>query len=233
MKLNDLEVTQPQKNKKARSFLESQHRVKMENVNPRKAGELLSKVHSLKESQFYTSQNFHQDPNYTKLAMLEQLLKEAADGALDDMNVAAPEAGGEGDNLEQAELVLAVQDIVDDIMGMAEDLASMQVQKLMPIVAKMKTAFSMEQAQAFEDTANNALSSALETIKKTNDEMTSAVAVLQGKAPAMPAPSADASDDLDLGTDTEEPVDDANAGHDAASGPEEEPLGRGLKDEAI
>jgi hypothetical protein len=232
MKLNDLEVTQPQKNSKARSFLESQHRVKMEKVNPHKANELLSKVHSLKESQFYTSKDFHKDPNYTKLAMLEQLLKEAADGALDDMDMAAPEAGGEGDNLEQAELILAVQDIIDDIMGMAEDLAEMQVQKLMPIVAKMKTAFSMEQAQAFEDTANQALSAALDTIKKTNDEMTSAVAVLQGKAPAMPASATDSADDLDLGTDSEEEP-DANAGHDAASGPEDEPLGRGLKDEAI
>jgi hypothetical protein len=58
--------------------------------------------------------------------------------------------------------------------------------------------------------------------------MTDAVAVLQGQAPASPAP--------DLSGDASIPTDDASdpsAGMDAASGPAEEPLGRGLKDEAL
>ena len=225
MKLNDLEVTQSQKNNKAKRFLESHHRVKVDNIDVGQANTLLSKVHKLKEERFYSSPNFHNDPNYTKLAMLEQLLKEAADGVLDDIG---SEVDTSGDTLEQAELVLAVQDIIDDIMGMAEDLAAMQVQKLMPIVAKMKTASSMEQAQSFENSANEALTSALSTIKATNDSMTNAVAVLQGKA----APTS-MSTDLATTDDTGAGDLDGNAGHDAASGPEDEPLGRGLKDETI
>lgn len=236
MKLNDLEVTRPQKSKQARTFLESQHHVKMDKVSHKKAHDLLARVHQLKEEQFYTSSNFHLDPNYTKLAMLEQLLKEASENNLDDIDTSS--MGGE-DNLEQAQLVLAVQDLIEDIMGMAEDLASMQVQKLMPLVAKMKNAFGMEQAQAFENAANQALSSALDTIKSTNDEMTNAVAVLQGKAPAAAVPATtDMGGDLggmdDTGSMGDDMADmDGNAGHDAASGPKDEPLGRGLKDETI
>ena len=226
MKLNDLEVSQPQKNTKARRFLESQHRVNM-NVDPAKATELLRKVHQLKEEQFYSKSDFHLDPAYTKLAMMEQLLKEAAETGVVEELVEADDMGGTGENLEQAQLILAVQDMIDDIMGMAEDLASMQVQKMMPVIAKMKTAFGMEQAQAFETSVNTTLSAALEAMKSAHDGMTDAVAVLQGQSPAMPAP--------DLGADSA-PADDtadASAGLDAASGPEEEPLGRGLKDEAI
>lgn len=226
MKLNDLEVTQKQKSTKTRNFLESQHRVNVDNIDAKKAGALLNKVYKLKEERFYSTTNFHLDPNYTKLAMLEQLLKEAADDALSD--IGADELGGSGDNLEQAEIVLAIQDMVDDIMGMAEDLASMQVQKLMPIVAKMKTSFGVDKAQAFENAANQSLSSALETIKSTNDSMTNALAVLQGKA----APTSMATD-LAPVDDTSMGDLDGNAGHDAASGPENEPLGRGLKDETL
>jgi hypothetical protein len=224
MKLNDLEVSQPQKNTKARKFLESQHRVNV-NVDAAKASELLRKVHKLKEEQFYSKSDFHLDPAYTKLAMLEQLLKETAENGI---VVEADEMGGTGENLEQAQLILAVQDMIDDIMGMAEDLASMQVQKMMPIIAKMKMAFSMEQAQAFETSVNTTLTSALDAMKAAHDGMTDAVAVLQGQSPAMPAP--------DLSGDATIPTDDASdpaAGMDAASGPAEEPLGRGLKDEAV
>jgi hypothetical protein len=224
MKLNDLEVSQPQKNTKARKFLESQHRVNV-NVDAAKASELLRKVHKLKEEQFYSKSDFHLDPAYTKLAMLEQLLKETAENSV---VVEADEMGGTGENLEQAQLILAVQDMIDDIMGMAEDLASMQVQKMMPIIAKMKMAFGMEQAQAFETSVNTTLTSALDAMKAAHDGMTDAVAVLQGQSPAMPAP--------DLSGDATIPTDDATdptAGMDAASGPAEEPLGRGLKDEAV
>ena len=226
MKLNDLEVSQPQKNTKARKFLESQHRVNV-NVDASKASELLRKVHKLKEEQFYSKSDFHLDPAYTKLAMLEQLLKETAENGVVEELAEADEMGGTGENLEQAQLILAVQDMIDDIMGMAEDLASMQVQKMMPVIAKMKTAFGMDQAQTFETSVNATLSAALDAMKAAHDGMTDAVAVLQGQSPAMPAP--------DLGTDSI-PTDDtadASAGLDAASGPAEEPLGRGLKDEAV
>jgi hypothetical protein len=226
MKLNDLEVSQPQKNTKARRFLESQHRVNV-NVDASKASELLRKVHKLKEEQFYSKSDFHLDPAYTKLAMLEQLLKETAETGVVEELAEADEMGGTGENLEQAQLILAVQDMIDDIMGMAEDLAGMQVQKMMPVIAKMKTAFGMDQAQTFETSVNATLSAALDAMKAAHDGMTDAVAVLQGQSPAMPAP--------DLGTDSI-PTDDtadASAGLDAASGPAEEPLGRGLKDEAV
>jgi len=223
MKLHDLEVSQPQKNTKTRKFLESQHRVNV-NVDASKASELLRKVHKLKEEQFYSKSDFHLDPAYTKLAMLEQLLKETVETG--GVVVEADEMGGAGENLEQAQLILAVQDMIDDIMGMAEDLASMQVQKMMPIIAKMKMAFGMDQAQSFETSVNATLTSALDAMKASHDGMTDAVAVLQGQTPAMSAP--------DLGATL--PTDDTTAptaGMDAASGPVDEPLGRGLKDEAV
>jgi len=224
MKLNDLEISQPQKNNKARRFLESQHRVKV-NVDATKASDLLARVHKLKEEQFYTKENFHLDPAYTKLAMLEQLLRETAENGptIVSEEEMAP-AAASGESLEQAELVLAVQDMIDDVMGMAEDIAEMQVQKMMPVIAKMKTAYGMDKAQAFETSANAALSAALDAMKACHDSMTDAVAVLQGAAPATVAP--------EISSDAEDTT-DALAGHDAASGPEEEPLGRGLKDEAI
>jgi len=224
MKLNDLEISQPQKNNKARRFLESQHRVKV-NVDVNKANELLARVHKLKEEQFYSKENFHLDPAYTKLAMLEQLLRETTENGptvIAEEDMAAPAVSGE--SLEQAELILAVQDMIDDVMGMAEDIAEMQVQKMMPVTAKMKTAYGMNKAQAFETSANAALSAALDAMKACHDSMTDAVAVLQGAAPATMTP--------EISTDSEDTT-DALAAHDAASGPEQEPLGRGLKDEAI
>lgn len=217
MKLIDLEVSQIQKNKTARQFLESQHRVTAD-IDPATRQDLTGKVRKLKEEQYYSRSNFHMDPAYTKLVMIDQLLKHS-----DSKDVVTEhDAPIAEESLEQAELILAVQDVVNDIMSMAENLASMQVQKMMPVVAKMKTVFSMEQAQAFELTVDMALGTALETIKATHDQMTDAVAVLQGQAPANTVPMASSDEVVSAA--------DSTAGIDAASGPVDEPLGRGKKD---
>ena len=52
-------------------------------------------------------------------------------------------------DLDQAELVLAAKDMVDRLQKMAEDLASMQVEDLMPLVDAMRESFGTEQANAF------------------------------------------------------------------------------------
>jgi len=136
-------------------------------------------------------------------------------------------------DLDQAELVLAAKDLVDRVQKMAEDLASMQVEDLMPLVDAMRESFGTEQANAFSASVDATLGAALETIKATREQVDQSVLVLTGEgAPvndmmggeAMPA--GDMGDPMAGGPEMAIPAEDEFAGEESAAGVEGEPLGR-------
>lgn len=138
-------------------------------------------------------------------------------------------------DLDQAELVLAAKDMVDRLQKMAEDLASMQVEDLMPLTDAMRESFGTEQAEMFSQTADATLASALETIKATREGMDQAVMVLTGEGAPMNdmmggemPPAGDMGDPMadPMGDDMAVPAEDEFAGDEAAAGMEGEPLGR-------
>ena len=138
-------------------------------------------------------------------------------------------------DLDQAELVLAAKDMVDRLQKMAEDLASMQVEDLMPLTDAMRESFGTEQAEMFSQTADATLASALETIKATREGMDQAVMVLTGEGAPMNdmmggemPPAGDMGDPMTdpMGDDMAVPAEDEFGGEEAAAGDEGEPLGR-------
>jgi len=138
-------------------------------------------------------------------------------------------------DLDQAELVLAAKDMVDRLQKMAEDLASMQVEDLMPLTDAMRESFGTEQAEMFSQTADATLASALETIKATREGMDQAVMVLTGEGAPMNdmmggemPPAGDMGDPMadPMGDDMAVPAEDEFGGEEAAAGDEGEPLGR-------
>lgn len=146
-------------------------------------------------------------------------------------------------DLEQAELVLAAQDMMHKLQNMAEDLAKMNAQDLFPLVDKMKAAFGQDAAHAFEESSQEAITGAMNTVRHAKDEMGNAIMRLEGKVPQNDmAAGANMDAGADMATDAApvapmapgaDAVDaamDDFGGADAASGPEQEPLGRARKE---
>ena len=133
--------------------------------------------------------------------------------------------------LDQAEVLLAAKNMADDLQKMAENLASMQVEELMSITNAMKEEVGTAEADTFNASAEAAIGSALEAVKSANAQVSDAVLVAQGQAPAtdmgMEEPM-DAPMDAPL-DDIETPVDDFE-GADAASAETDEE-GREMKED--
>tara|TARA_B100000929_G_scaffold48719_1_gene35202 strand:- start:529 stop:1278 length:750 start_codon:yes stop_codon:yes gene_type:complete len=135
------------------------------------------------------------------------------------------------DELDSAEVLLAAKNMADDLQKMAENLASMQVEELMSITNAMKEEVGTAEADTFNASAEAAIGSALEAVKSANAQVSDAVLVAQGQAPAtdmgMEEPM-DAPMDAPL-DDIETPVDDFE-GADAASAETDED-GREMKED--
>ena len=133
-------------------------------------------------------------------------------------------------DVEQAEVVMAVRSLADDVQSQIERISDMMNKDVPAIADQMRAEQGATAAQQFSDTISGNLSTYLEAAKACKSSIDSQVMSLSGEAPAdsgglgdtgldgMDAPADTGGDlDLDAPVDTNEP---------AAAGPEDEPLGR-------
>jgi len=105
--------------------------------------------------------------------------------------------------VEQAQVVLAAQDMVDKIAGWMEDVADMQYKDLPGLVEMMRNEVGVNEAQAFLDAQTANLSTLLSALEQAKQESTNAMAPLTGEQAV--DPSEFGGDDLDAGVDNDTP----------------------------
>ena len=129
----------------------------------------------------------------------------------------------------EAEVLMAARGMVDELQDMIEKLGKLQNDQLGPLSDEMAYSHGSEQASSFKESVNDAISGLLGQARSTKDTVNDAVLVLNGEKP-----SNDMASDIEIGGDMQDDFEDdveldgdAFAGGDeAASGPDEEPLGR-------
>jgi hypothetical protein len=238
MYLNDLNSAQHSVKKLNKILADTfDHEVDLSSMNFESLNRMLSttnaKIQSIKESDL----KYWENPQYNKLGLIQHQLKtyitELAPARSDGKRMKTKESTVMEADLDQAEVLLAAQELVDEMQKMVEDVAEMQVQKLMPIVDAMKQQVGFEVAEAYNAAADGALGALLDQMKSAKDALENATLTARGEQPAAPAPTEMGMSDADM--DPEAPMDDMSAdefgGDEAASG-EENPVGRELKGES-
>jgi hypothetical protein len=87
--------------------------------------------------------------------------------------------------VQQAQVVLAAQDMVDKMQDMLEDVTEMQFKELPALVDSIKNQVGMEQAQQFNADATAALAGLVQNLQGAKQQMETALNVVTGQAPAM------------------------------------------------
>jgi len=180
-----------------------------------------------------------QDPReYTRLHMIAEGLKlwTPAPVQTDLTAPAMVQEGVDEEGVEQAKVIIAAQEIADELQEMLEDVAELQVQDLIPLADAMKSELGVQQAEAFSASVDAALGALVDAIKTAKSGVDNAIMAAQGQAPAvdMEQPvDTIGIDDVDMGDDLDDVADDAFGGDDSVSNAETEPEGRELKAEAF
>lgn len=138
----------------------------------------------------------------------------------------------EEQDLAQAETLLAAKSMSDDLQGIAEKLAKMGVDDLMPLVDTMKEQFGQEAANGFNDTIKAVIDAALTSVTEAKDVADNAIlSMQQGQVPGVASDIETAELPGELPGSGDEEFDDELGATPAASGEPEEPLGRAKKEE--
>jgi hypothetical protein len=136
--------------------------------------------------------------------------------------------------VQQAQVVLASQDMVDQVQKMSEDISAMQFKDLPALVDQIKNEVGVDQAMQFNTDATAALAGLLQNLQGAKTQLEAALGVVTGQAPTVPG--ADLGADLgaempaELPSPGEEEIDVTDVDIDE---PESEPaaatLGRGRR----
>lgn len=96
--------------------------------------------------------------------------------------------------VQQAQVVLAAQDMVDKMQSMLEDTTELQFKELPALVDSIKNQVGMEQAQQFNTDVTAALTTLVQNLQATKAQLDQALGVVTGQAPAVPGiPGMDAA----------------------------------------
>jgi hypothetical protein len=231
--MNTSEIFNPAQRKKrvVENFLNSQFGLKLQaRGDAAQVQSLIAKLVNENQSMASSVRGYENDSRFIKNTMiieaLKHVLKEIA-----PMRTPRRVNESNGENLAQAELILVAKNMVEELQKMAEDVAQMQTDDLMPLVEKIKVEFGQDVGQQFNDAADAAFTALLDAVKTGKDALSNAQGILSGEAPAA-MPGADmtgGAGDLDALGAEQGLGGDEFGGADAASGEEELPTGRELK----
>ena len=106
----------------------------------------------------------------------------------------------EASEIQQAQVVLAAQDMVDQVQKMSEQVSSMQFKDLPALIDQIKNEVGVDQATQFNGDASAALSGLLQNLSGAKQQLEAALGVVTGQAPQVPGddlvPAPDMGDDM-------------------------------------
>jgi len=131
--------------------------------------------------------------------------------------------------VQQAQVVLASQDMVDQVQKMSEQISAMQFKDLPALVDQIKNEVGVDQAMQFNTDATAALAGLLQNLQGAKTQLEQALGVVTGQAPQVPgeelAPPVPGQEEVAI--DAEVPVAGGEEDIDAEMDANIEPAGLG------
>jgi hypothetical protein len=130
--------------------------------------------------------------------------------------------------VQQAQVVLASQDMVDQVQKMLEQVSAMQFKDLPALVDQVKNQIGVDQAMQFNTDANAALTGMIQNLQASKQQLEGALGVVTGQAPVVPGEDmAGAQPGEEVAIDAEIPTPDGDEDIDAEMDANAEPTSLG------
>ena len=201
MKLNDLDI----KNSAVKALRENfSVSVDVSRLDRPNTLNMLKKVSRLiKEARL--SPDFHKseiNPSYMKMLFMEQALT-------DHLRIAKqPRIVFENEEVEKSQVILAAQDMVDNVQKWYEEVNDMMVKELPALVDSIESEIGVNESTSFNETVSSTLQSLTAALQEAQTALKSAVGGLTGQGGAdafAPEEPGEEDMDMDMDMDMEEP----------------------------
>ena len=123
--------------------------------------------------------NSQTSPSYMKLVFMEQALAEH----FNELRL-QPKSRimVENEEVEKSQVVLAAQDMVDQVQKMLEDVGQMQVKELPALVSSIESEIGVNESQTYNDAVSGQLDTLSASLKEASSALKNALNGLTGQA---------------------------------------------------
>jgi len=123
--------------------------------------------------------NSQTSPSYMKLVFMEQALAEH----FNELRLQPqPRIMVENEEVEKSQVVLAAQDMVDQVQKMLEDVGQMQVKELPALVSSIESEIGVNESQTYNDQVSGQLDTLSASLKEASTALKNALNGLTGQA---------------------------------------------------
>jgi len=193
--------------------------------------DMLTKVRGLmtetkKSTGFYESQ---QNSSYLKLVFMEQALSKH----FAEISLRKPRIVVENEEVEKSQVVLAAQDLVDQVQKMVEEVSDMLVKELPALTDSVQSEIGVNESETFNQQVSEALTSLQAALTQSQATLKTALNGITGQGGAeafdaggdMGAPAPGGEMNTDVGMEEPLPGGGEEEMNVDLETPEEEPLG--------
>jgi hypothetical protein len=151
-------------------------------------GQTPQQASAMKAAEMQKQQKQRQDRQKEITAQIADLTKEKAELSkpMPTMEAHSLRRKLKESEVQQAQVVLASQDMVDQVQKMIEQVTSMQFKDLPALVDSIKNEVGVDQAQQFNADATAALAGLTQNLQGSKGQLETALGVVTGQAPAVP-----------------------------------------------
>mgnify|MGYP000300382383 CR=1 FL=1 len=172
---------------------------------------MLSKVRGLinetkSSTEFYQSQT---SPSYMKLVFMEQAL---ADHFNYLQSIPKARIVVENEEVEKSQVVLAAQDMVDQVQKMVEEVSDMLVKELPALTSGVQSEIGVNESESFNQQVTEALTSLQASLTQSKGTLQSALNGITGQGGEMAADNAFGDDSGDMSADMDMSADLSGGG---------------------
>jgi chromosome segregation ATPase len=151
---------------------------------------------AMQATQLQQSRRQIQDAIKQKQQELADLQKQLNNPTMAPMESKIARRLREASEIQQAQVVLASQDMVDQVQKMSEQISAMQFKDLPALVDQIKNEVGTDQAMQFNTDATAALAGLLQNLHGAKTQLEAALGVVTGQAPTVPGADLGAAADL-------------------------------------
>lgn len=185
--------------------------VKYGTLDAQKTRQMLTKVRGLlKESR--GSANFTKNQtsaSYLKLVMMEQALYSHYSDLAKQTRIVV-----ENEEVEKSQVILAAQDMIDQVQKMIEQVSKMNAEELPAVVSGVSNEIGTSESESYNQTTAEALTTLLSALTTAKGSLTSSLGQITGEGGGEDAGFGDMGDDMggeeeeDFSADLETPMGD-------------------------
>jgi len=171
------EMAQPKKKQTQRALREHfEINIDLNSMNASKTRAMLTKVRGLLKESARTAYGTNASPAHLKLVMMEQMLSQHYGDIKVQTRIVT-----ENEEVEKSQVILAAQDLIDQLQKMVEQISKMNAEELPAVVSGISNEIGTSESESYNQSVSEALTTLLSAVTAAKGSLTSSMGAITGE----------------------------------------------------